>query len=126
MGNVRYRGGETMNCEICDSSGRIELSLVRPEKHLAIRGIARCICSAGAPFVKFATVDTVVREWLSFQEDHLDYLSGLEGYHYNDEARCFNRMRGLAMMLGYVELLEPEVALEETKPKTFKRKRKGK
>jgi hypothetical protein len=112
-----------MFCEICGSSGRVELSLVRPEKHKAIRGIARCICASGAPFVKFATVEEVLRKWLSFQEDHLDYLSGLEGYQYNDEAKCFNRMRGIAMMLGYADLLEPEVALEETKPRTFKHKR---
>lgn len=111
-----------MFCEICGSSGRVELSLVRPEKHKAIRGVARCICSAGEPFVKFANVEEVLRKWLSFQEDHLDYLSGLEGYHYNDEAKMFNKMRGLAMMLGYAEMLEPEVAIEETKPRPFKYK----
>ncbi len=113
-----------MFCEICDSSGRLELSVVRPEKHTAIRGIARCICSAGESYSKFATVETVVRNWLSFQEDHLDYVSSLHGYHYNDEAKMFNKMRGLAMILGYAEMLEPEVALEETKPKTFQRSRK--
>ena len=109
-----------MRCEICSGNGTIELSCVRPDTHRAIRGVARCNCIAGGSYKKFASIEEVIRRWLSYQEDHLGYVAELEGYHHKIEAGYFNQMRGVAMLLGYHDLLEPEIVIDEIES-TFKR-----